>query len=86
VGRTGAGKSTLTTAIFRMVEASSGSISIDGIDISKIGLDVLRSRISIIPQEPVLFQGTIRMNMDPFLKHSGIKYRRFRNLLANRIF
>lgn len=72
MGRTGAGKSTLTTAVFRMVEAASGTISIDGYDISKVGLDVLRSRISIIPQEPVLFSGSIRMNMDPFLKHSGI--------------
>jgi len=70
VGRTGAGKSTLTTAIFRMVEAASGSILIDGFDIAHVGLGVLRSRISIIPQDPVLFSGSIRMNMDPFLKHS----------------
>ncbi len=71
VGRTGAGKSTLTSAIFRTVEFASGSIEIDGIDISKIGLDVLRSRLSIIPQDLTLFSGSIRLNLDPFEKHTG---------------
>lgn len=66
VGRTGAGKSTLTLGLFRIVEAMRGKIMIDGIDISKIGLHQLRSRITIIPQDPVLFSGTLRMNLDPF--------------------
>ncbi|KAJ0175661.1 hypothetical protein K1T71_008820 [Dendrolimus kikuchii] len=66
VGRTGAGKSTLTLGLFRIVEALKGTIKIDGIDISKIGLHQLRSRITIIPQDPVLFSGTLRMNLDPF--------------------
>lgn len=56
-------------ALFRMVELSGGSITIDGIDISQIGLHDLRSRIAIIPQDPVLFQGTIRSNLDPFNEH-----------------
>ncbi|XP_050673788.1 multidrug resistance-associated protein 1 isoform X2 [Leptidea sinapis] len=70
VGRTGAGKSTLTLGLFRIVEASSGRILIDGIDISSLGLQQLRSRITIIPQDPVLFSGTLRMNLDPFQTYS----------------
>ncbi|XP_049867758.1 multidrug resistance-associated protein 1 isoform X3 [Pectinophora gossypiella] len=66
VGRTGAGKSTLTLGLFRIVEAMSGKILIDGIDISTLGLHQLRSRITIIPQDPVLFSGTLRTNLDPF--------------------
>ncbi|WWC98842.1 hypothetical protein V866_005735 [Kwoniella sp. B9012] len=66
IGRTGAGKTSITMALFRLVEMSSGSIKIDGVDISKLGLNVLRSRIAIIPQEPILFSGTIRTNLDPF--------------------
>ncbi|KAL0954603.1 hypothetical protein HGRIS_003563 [Hohenbuehelia grisea] len=65
VGRTGAGKSSLTLALLRIVEFS-GSIAVDGMDIAKLGLKDLRSRISIIPQEPLLFSGTVRSNLDPF--------------------
>jgi ABC-type multidrug transport system fused ATPase/permease subunit len=70
VGRTGAGKSSLTLALFRFLEAREGSIHIDGIDISKIKMHDLRSRIAIIPQDPVLFSGTVRSNLDPFDEHS----------------
>ncbi|KAK6347368.1 hypothetical protein TWF696_007434 [Orbilia brochopaga] len=70
VGRTGAGKSSLTLALFRFLKAREGSIVIDGLDISKITLKDLRSRIAIIPQDPVLFSGTIRSNLDPFNEHT----------------
>ena len=97
VGRTGAGKSSMTLALFRIVEAAGGSIVIDGQNISKLGLHDVRGRITIIPQvsflftnaeclemivkitvmwklfffqDPVLFSGTLRVNLDPFEKHT----------------
>uniref|UniRef100_A0A8C1VAR3 ABC-type glutathione-S-conjugate transporter n=1 Tax=Cyprinus carpio TaxID=7962 RepID=A0A8C1VAR3_CYPCA len=66
VGRTGAGKSSLALGIFRILEAAKGKIFIDGINIAEVGLHELRSRITIIPQDPVLFSGSLRMNLDPF--------------------
>ncbi|KAL3269853.1 hypothetical protein HHI36_008911 [Cryptolaemus montrouzieri] len=70
VGRTGAGKSSLTLCLFRIIEAAGGSIIIDGIDISKIGLHDLRSKITIIPQDSVLFSGSLRLNLDPYDKYT----------------
>lgn len=70
VGRTAAGKSTLSLALSRIVELASGSIDIDGIDVGKMDIHDLRSKITVVPQEPVLFNGTIKFNLDPFNEFS----------------
>jgi len=66
VGRTGSGKSTIILSIFRLIEPRSGSIAIDGVDLATVSLEQLRSRVGLIPQDPVLFTGSVRYNLDPF--------------------
>lgn len=72
-GRTGAGKSSIMTCIYRLNELQSGRIMIDDIDIATLGLHDLRSRLSIIPQDPVLFSGSVRRNLDPFNENDDIQ-------------
>jgi len=66
VGRTGSGKTTLLMALFRMFDLAGGRILLDGVDVARVPLRDVRRRIAIIPQEPVMFQGTVRLNLDPF--------------------
>ncbi|KAF1747020.1 hypothetical protein GCK72_023478 [Caenorhabditis remanei] len=70
VGRTGAGKSSVTLSLFRIIEAAEGQIIVDGINLAEIGLHDLRSNLTIIPQDPVLFSGSLRFNLDPFHHYS----------------
>ncbi|KKF94190.1 Oligomycin resistance ATP-dependent permease YOR1 [Ceratocystis platani] len=73
IGRTGAGKSSIMSTLFRLVEISSGKITLDGLNISTLGLHELRSRMAIIPQDPTLFHGTVRSNLDPFHEHTDLE-------------
>lgn len=72
VGATGCGKSTLALSFFRFVEAAEGRIEMDGVDISKIGLTDLRSRMTIIPQDPTILSGTLRSTLDVFDEYDDV--------------
>lgn len=81
VGRTGAGKTSLTMALFRLLEAQSGTIRIDGVDLSQIKLHDVRSRLDIIPQAPTLFSGSLRSNLDPSSRYTDAELFRYLRLV-----
>lgn len=70
VGRTGSGKSSLALALFRILEPAAGSVQVDALELSQLGLHDVRAKLTIIPQEPVLFSGSLRFNLDPLGEHS----------------
>ncbi|OCF77894.1 hypothetical protein I204_01897 [Kwoniella mangroviensis CBS 8886] len=83
IGRTGAGKSSVAQALFRIVEIDKGEIEVDGVDLRELGLETLRSRLAIIPQDAFLFAGTIRHNLDPTSSRTDAELNDALNLIRN---